>query len=65
MAEKNLKEGQEFQAAFGAKEGVVTLESGLQYEILEASEGKNLVLKILLFAIITVQRLAVRFSTVL
>lgn len=65
LAEKNLKEGQEFQAAFGAKEGVVTLESGLQYEILEASEGKNTVLKILLFAIITVQRLAVRFSTVL
>lgn len=41
LAEKNLKEGQEFQAAFGAKEGVVTLESGLQYEILEASEGKT------------------------
>ncbi|MCT4286965.1 peptidylprolyl isomerase [Elizabethkingia anophelis] len=41
LAEKNLKEGQEFQAAFGAKEGVVTLESGLQYEILEASEGKK------------------------
>nr|WP_199161950.1 FKBP-type peptidyl-prolyl cis-trans isomerase [Elizabethkingia sp. ASV34] len=41
LAEKNLKEGQEFQTAFGAKEGVVTLESGLQYEILEASEGKK------------------------
>ncbi|KAF5280745.1 hypothetical protein FQR65_LT14987 [Abscondita terminalis] len=53
LAEKNLKEGQEFQAAFGAKEGVVTLESGLQYEILEASEEESLELKILLFAIIT------------
>lgn len=41
LADKNLKEGQEFQKEFGAKEGVVTLESGLQYEIIEASEGRN------------------------
>jgi FKBP-type peptidyl-prolyl cis-trans isomerase FklB len=65
LAEKNLKEGQEFQAAFGAKEGVVTLESGLQYEVLEASEGKSLELKILLSAIIMVQQSLVRFSIVL
>lgn len=41
LAEKNLKEGQKFQEEFGTKEGVVTLESGLQYEIMEASEGRN------------------------
>ncbi|MGV4413503.1 FKBP-type peptidyl-prolyl cis-trans isomerase [Chryseobacterium sp. T1] len=41
LADKNLKEGQEFQKEFGAKEGVVTLESGLQYEIIEASEGRS------------------------
>ena len=40
-AEKNLKDGQKFQEEFGQKEGVVTLESGLQYEIMEASEGKK------------------------
>lgn len=39
LAEKNLKEGTEFQKEFGAKEGVVTLESGLQYEIITEGDG--------------------------
>lgn len=41
LAEKNLKEGQEFQKEFGKKENTITLESGLQYEILVESEGKK------------------------
>ena len=40
LAEKNLKEGQEFQDNFGQQEGVVTLESGLQYLIIEDAKGK-------------------------
>ncbi len=39
--EKNKKEGEAFLAANKAKEGVVTLESGLQYKILKAGEGKK------------------------
>lgn len=38
-AEANLKASEEFLAANAKKEGVVTTESGLQYEILEAAEG--------------------------
>ncbi|QCX52659.1 FKBP-type peptidyl-prolyl cis-trans isomerase [Elizabethkingia sp. JS20170427COW] len=41
LAEKNLKEGQEFQQKFGEQEGVVTLESGLQYQIITDAEGKK------------------------
>ena len=39
--EKRLKLGKQFQQKYGKKEGVITLESGLQYEILVASEGKK------------------------
>jgi len=35
LAAANLKSGEEFLKANGAKEGIVTTESGLQYEILE------------------------------
>lgn len=38
-AEGNLKEGTEFLAANGAKEGVVTTDSGLQYRVLTSGEG--------------------------
>jgi FKBP-type peptidyl-prolyl cis-trans isomerase FklB len=38
-AEANLKAGQEFLAQNGQREGVVTLESGLQYEIITAGDG--------------------------
>jgi FKBP-type peptidyl-prolyl cis-trans isomerase len=38
-AEGNLKEGTEFLAANGAKEGVVTTESGLQYKVITAGSG--------------------------
>ncbi|HAH22944.1 MAG TPA: peptidylprolyl isomerase [Prolixibacteraceae bacterium] len=37
--EKNLKIGQEFLAENGKKPGVVTLPSGLQYEIMKAGTG--------------------------
>lgn len=37
--EKNLKAGQEFLAENGKKPGVVTLPSGLQYEIMKAGTG--------------------------
>ena len=36
---ENLKAGQEFLAANGKKEGIVTTDSGLQYEILETGDG--------------------------
>lgn len=38
-AEGNLKEGTEFLTANGAKEGVVTTESGLQYKIITEGSG--------------------------
>jgi len=38
-AEGNLKEGTDFLAANGAKEGVVTTDSGLQYRVLTSGEG--------------------------
>lgn len=37
----NMKKGTEFLAANKAKEGVVTLPSGLQYKIIKAGEGKK------------------------
>jgi len=39
--EINKKEGETFLAANKAKEGVVTLESGLQYKIIKAGTGKS------------------------
>jgi len=39
LAEKNKKDGEEFLAANKAKEGVVVLESGLQYKVLKAGDG--------------------------
>ncbi len=41
LAEKNKTDGEAFLAANKAKEGVVTLESGLQYKILKAGDGKR------------------------
>ncbi len=41
QGEKNKKEGDEFLAANKTKEGIVTLESGLQYKILTAGTGKK------------------------
>ena len=40
-AEKNKKEGDAFLAANKAKEGVITLPSGLQYKILKEGDGKK------------------------
>ena len=39
LAEKNLREGDEYRAEYAKKEGVTTLESGLQYEVLTVAEG--------------------------
>jgi len=39
LSEKNLREGQEFLEKNKTAEGVVTLESGLQYKILEEGTG--------------------------
>ena len=39
LAEKNLNEGEAFREENAKKEGVVTLESGLQYEVLVEGEG--------------------------
>ena len=39
LALKNLEEGQAFMAANAEKAGVVTLSSGLQYEVLQAGTG--------------------------
>lgn len=41
LAEKNLKEGKAFQEEFGKEEGVITLESGLQYQVMTESEGRS------------------------
>lgn len=38
-AEANVKRGEAFLADNGAREGVVTLPSGLQYEVISAAEG--------------------------
>lgn len=40
-AEKNRKDGEEFLAANGKKEGVVTLNSGLQYKVIKSGTGKT------------------------
>ncbi len=37
--QKNLEEGTKFLEENGKKEGIITLESGLQYEVLEAGTG--------------------------
>jgi len=39
LAERNKSDGEAFLAANRSKEGVVTLESGLQYKILKAGDG--------------------------
>ena len=39
LANKNLEEGQAFLAANKSKEGIVSLDNGLQYEILKAAAG--------------------------
>jgi FKBP-type peptidyl-prolyl cis-trans isomerase len=41
LLEKNKKAGEEFLAANGKKEGIVSLPSGLQYKILTAGQGRN------------------------
>jgi FKBP-type peptidyl-prolyl cis-trans isomerase FklB len=41
LAEKNKKAGEAFLAENKAKEGVVTLESGLQYKILKPADGRK------------------------
>ncbi len=41
VGEKNRQEGEAFLSANKTKEGVVTLESGLQYKILKAGDGKK------------------------
>jgi FKBP-type peptidyl-prolyl cis-trans isomerase len=45
MAETNKKEGEAFLAANKTKEGVVTLDSGLQYKILKQGDGPKPTLK--------------------
>lgn len=40
-AQENLEAGQAYMAENGAREGVTTTESGLQYEVLEAGEGEQ------------------------
>lgn len=39
LANKNLEEGKTFLAANGQKEGVVSLPSGLQYEVIKEGSG--------------------------
>ena len=41
LAEKNKQDGEAFLTENGTKEGVVTLESGLQYKILKAGDGRK------------------------
>lgn len=41
LADQNKKASDAFLAENGAREGVVTTESGLQYEVLQAGEGKQ------------------------
>lgn len=41
VATKNLEEGEEFLAENKKREGVKTLPSGLQYEVIEAGDGKS------------------------
>lgn len=39
LAEKNLKEGIAFQEEYAKQDGVITLDSGLQYKVLTQGEG--------------------------
>jgi FKBP-type peptidyl-prolyl cis-trans isomerase len=41
LAEKNKKEGEAFLAENKKKEGVMTLPSGLQYQVLKSGQGKS------------------------
>ncbi len=41
LAEKNLKDGQEYMAEYGKRESVVELPSGLQYEIITEGDGEK------------------------
>jgi FKBP-type peptidyl-prolyl cis-trans isomerase len=41
LADKNKKEGEQFLAQNGKKDGVVTLPSGLQYKVIKAGDGKK------------------------
>ena len=41
LGEKNLSEGEAFLASNKASDGVVTLESGLQYKVIKAGDGKK------------------------
>ena len=41
LADDNLAEGEKYAEEFKAKEGVVTLESGVQYRVLKAGEGAS------------------------
>ena len=41
LAEKNRREGEAFLASNRTKEGVVPLQSGLQYKVLKAGDGKK------------------------
>lgn len=41
LAEKNKKEGEAFLAENKQKEGVITLPSGLQYQVLKSGQGKS------------------------
>jgi FKBP-type peptidyl-prolyl cis-trans isomerase len=41
LAEKNKKEGEAFLTENKTREGVITLESGLQYRVLEAGNGRK------------------------
>lgn len=39
QAEKNLKDGNEYREEYGKRESVITLPSGLQYEIITEGDG--------------------------
>ena len=41
LTEKAIKDGKDFLVANGKKEGVITLKSGLQYQILKEGEGEK------------------------
>lgn len=40
-SEQNLKDGQEFLAANAEREGVIALDSGVQYRVVKAGDGKG------------------------
>ncbi|MBT6272765.1 MAG: hypothetical protein HOI95_01370, partial [Chromatiales bacterium] len=41
VAARNLKSGNDFLAANGKKDGVITLDSGVQYKVIKAGEGSS------------------------